>query len=214
VAREFKTHFYHAGRDMVQGIIDGVGSMGQALENKMKELANKAKEAFKKEIESESPSKAFYRDALTIGEGIVLALDHSVDPVKRAATKLADATRDPFRNLSVGAMRLDGDLNRVPGVPVWRPEDSRGVGASTGDRAEGALVAELRALRGEVKELRGSNERKADEIKAETREVGPNVRRSVGEGLEHSRYFRGKLTRGVSRENHAAAIGSGVGGRS
>ncbi len=103
------------GRGIVQGVINGVGSMAAALNARMKKLSAEAREAFKRELDSRSPSEKMRLEGRDTGIGAVLRVDETVDPMKRASERLAHAAKEPLENL-----RLSSTAG-LPGVAAWRP---------------------------------------------------------------------------------------------
>ncbi|MGP4975851.1 phage tail protein [Brachybacterium tyrofermentans] len=64
-----------AGKDLIQGMINGVGSMGQALKDKAGNLASGAVDSIKGVLGIASPSKVLTKIGLQTGEGFVKGID-------------------------------------------------------------------------------------------------------------------------------------------
>lgn len=75
------------GKDLILGIINGVGSMGGALWDAAKSLARGALDAIRGAFDSHSPSKAAERLADTVPQGIVKSFNEDKS-VENAAKKL------------------------------------------------------------------------------------------------------------------------------
>lgn len=81
------------GKNMVQGIIDGINSMGEALATSVKDIARRAVDAAKEEFQIASPSKVFKQIGVFVGEGFIGGLD-------AIASNVVDATSGLFGGLS------------------------------------------------------------------------------------------------------------------
>ena len=79
---------YSAGRDLIQGFINGVGSMGRALWNKATSLGQSAIDAIKHKLGIASPSKVFTLIGKQTGQGFIKGLDQMSPLVDKAAGKL------------------------------------------------------------------------------------------------------------------------------
>src|SRR5690606_16043380 len=64
------------GKDIIRGLIDGIGSMASAVVDKVKSIGNSIKDGFKKVLGIASPSKIM-RDEIGrwIPEGIAVGID-------------------------------------------------------------------------------------------------------------------------------------------
>lgn len=91
------------GKDIVNGIIDGLLSMGSVLWDAAKSLANKALNSLKSAFDSHSPSKKAEKIADTVPQGIVKSFDEDrlvEDAGKRLGSKaIAGLTADVNYNL-------------------------------------------------------------------------------------------------------------------
>lgn len=79
---------YGAGRDLIQGFINGVGSMGRALWNKATSLGQSAIDAIKRKLGIASPSKVFTVIGKQTGQGFIKGLDTTRPLVEKATGKL------------------------------------------------------------------------------------------------------------------------------
>ncbi|WP_114856472.1 phage tail tape measure protein [Brachybacterium sp. YJGR34] len=81
-----------AGKDLIQGMINGIGSMGQALREKASGLAGGAVESIKSKLGIASPSKVLREIGVWTGEGFV----EGVDKMQRgAAGAMSDLVQPP-----------------------------------------------------------------------------------------------------------------------
>lgn len=72
---------YNAGRDLIQGLLNGIGSIGGQIGEKIKGLANGAVDQAKKILGIKSPSKVFEGIGENIGLGMVKGIDATADAV-------------------------------------------------------------------------------------------------------------------------------------
>lgn len=84
-----------AGRDLVQGMINGVKSMIGNLLNTVGDMASAAVDKVKSILHIGSPSKVFHQIGEWTGEGFANGIIDSVDTVGRAATKMVGASMVP-----------------------------------------------------------------------------------------------------------------------
>lgn len=90
---------WDAGVQLVQGMINGVGSLVSSLVDKVSGLASSAINAAKSALGIHSPSKVFEQLGQYTGQGFVNGLDAMIDPASKTAQSLADAIQAPFENL-------------------------------------------------------------------------------------------------------------------
>ena len=86
-----------AGKDLIQGMINGVGSMGQALKDKAGNLASGAVDSIKGVLGIASPSKVLTKIGLQTGEGFVKGIDKMQRGAAGAMTDLVEVP-EPARN--------------------------------------------------------------------------------------------------------------------
>src|SRR5690606_35969215 len=83
------------GKDIIRGLIKGIGSMASAVADKVKEIENSIKEGFKKVLGIASPSKIM-RDEIGqwIPEGIAVGIDKNKKSVLKSMKGLVDNITD------------------------------------------------------------------------------------------------------------------------
>lgn len=102
-----------AGKDLIRGMINGIGSMGQALKNKASNLAGGAVNAIKSKLGIASPSKVMQQVGLWTGEGLVQGIDRMQRRAGRAMADLVEVPDAPKLPLAVGGVRRTGSTSRV-----------------------------------------------------------------------------------------------------
>lgn len=114
------------GKDIIRGLINGIGSMASAVWDKAKEIAGGITGSIKKVLGVASPSRVMIQVGKWTGEGLAIGMDKLVGDVERSAKHLASAAvpdiaqtsfsnplrgvRAPLGNLSpFGASGVSGD---------------------------------------------------------------------------------------------------------
>lgn len=114
------------GKDIIQGLINGIGSMARKVKAKAEEIANAIPEKIKKFLHMGSPSKVMMEMGQDAGEGLVIGLSDKIKSVQDVAQKLAssvsgsvqtavDSSRDAFSGVDkvlydyFDAIQDDGD---------------------------------------------------------------------------------------------------------
>ena len=90
------------GKDIIQGVINGIGQAAGRLFTKMKNIASDALQSAKNALGINSPSKVF-RDVVgrSIPEGIAVGVVKSED---EAIKSIDDMTADLVKSINVGAL--------------------------------------------------------------------------------------------------------------
>ena len=95
---------WQAGVDLIQGFINGIGSMGMSVVEKATEIAGGAVEAVKNFLGINSPSRVFREIGKFTVEGMVVGLDKYAYMAEESASGLAsgvlDNVRNPLKNVS------------------------------------------------------------------------------------------------------------------
>ena len=95
---------WQAGVDLIQGFVNGIGSMGMSVVNKATEIAGGAVEAVKNFLGINSPSRVFKEIGKFTVEGMVVGLDKYAYMAEESASSLAsgvlDNVRNPLKNVS------------------------------------------------------------------------------------------------------------------
>lgn len=78
------TALYNAGRDLIQGFINGIGAMGSALWDAARNIANNAINSIKGALGIHSPSRVFRQIGVNTAEGLILGLSEKNTAVTKA----------------------------------------------------------------------------------------------------------------------------------
>ncbi|QTF81450.1 tape measure protein [Mycobacterium phage TarsusIV] len=87
-----------AGKNIVTGLINGIGSMIGSAVSKAKELAGSVKDAVTSFLGIHSPSKVFEQIGIFTGQGFQIGLDKGFQPALEQAKALADQVASAFAN--------------------------------------------------------------------------------------------------------------------
>jgi hypothetical protein len=122
------------GVNLVQGLINGIGSMGGAAVQAAMGLANRVLQGFKNALGIASPSKVFEQFGVFSGEGFALGIEGSAQRVTGASTGLAGAAVAPVAaSASSGSRAVSGfgDVHlHVTAAPGATREDAERFGES------------------------------------------------------------------------------------
>lgn len=95
----FKTiNLRQIGKDIVQGLINGIGSMKDAVVSKAKSIASAIPDGVKKVLKIASPSKVMIQQGKWTGQGLAKGLDSTKKTVKKSAKEIAN---EAMKNLEV-----------------------------------------------------------------------------------------------------------------
>jgi TP901 family phage tail tape measure protein len=88
------------GKDMIQGLIDGIGSMAGALWNKMTDMANSAMNAVKDIFKINSPSLAMKNIGVGVVQGYNLGIDAQIPTLEDKMMKMSQIAMQPMKGMS------------------------------------------------------------------------------------------------------------------
>ena len=98
-AESVSTKFKDFGKNLIQGLIDGINGMVEAAGNAISAVANKLIDTFTKDTEEHSPSKLFKKFGKYIDEGLAIGLTDNVSLVEGATDEVADASINGMSNV-------------------------------------------------------------------------------------------------------------------
>ncbi|XJZ25947.1 hypothetical protein ACF5W4_11095 [Bacillota bacterium Lsc_1132] len=112
------------GKNIIQGLINGIGSMAKAAVSKAKEIAGNIKDAVTGFFKIHSPSRVFRDDVgQQLGAGLVIGMDRSQDSVARAAENMAAAAMPNLGDVTGPNLSTQLDIATnmaIPTVPDMR----------------------------------------------------------------------------------------------
>lgn len=89
------------GKDIIQGLINGISSMGSAVWDAAKGIAGKIKDGVKGFLDIHSPSRVMKGLGVFTGKGLALGIADTVGLVEKATAKLADAATPEPKQISL-----------------------------------------------------------------------------------------------------------------
>lgn len=86
-----ETDLYKVGRDIIQGLINGIGSLGRRVRDKAREIASNVFETIRNFFDSRSPSRLMIWMGKTIGQGLYVGMDKTINDITKQANEMAAA---------------------------------------------------------------------------------------------------------------------------
>ena len=96
------------GKDIIQGLIDGIGSMARAAKNKAKEIAGGITGGIKNLLKISSPSKVLAEIGRWTGEGLAEGIAKTASIVERSSDVLADAATLEAKDIDMSYITPNG----------------------------------------------------------------------------------------------------------
>lgn len=109
---------YGAGRDVIQGLLNGISNMAGAVMDKARGIANSVKDTIMGALHIGSPSRVMMEIGGWTGEGLAIGLENSQTKIVRAAELAAMAARNSMAQLPTdfsGSVRT-GTLSAAAGI--------------------------------------------------------------------------------------------------
>ncbi|MPU17948.1 tail length tape measure protein, partial [Acinetobacter baumannii] len=91
---------YKIGKDVIQGLINGISSMASAAWEAAKGVASSVKDAVTGFLGIHSPSRVMRDIGHYIGQGLIKGLNHMIHPAVKVAQDMASAVKDSFSVLN------------------------------------------------------------------------------------------------------------------
>ncbi|ABI36833.1 putative tail tape measure protein [Geobacillus virus E2] len=87
---------YSIGKNIIQGLLNGISSMASAVWEKAKEIAESVKSSIRKALDIHSPSRETEKLGKYTGEGFAKGIESKKKDVERASRKNAEAAKKAF----------------------------------------------------------------------------------------------------------------------
>ncbi|MCM3242685.1 phage tail tape measure protein [Cytobacillus oceanisediminis] len=111
------------GKDIIQGLINGIGSMASAVWEKAKGIASGIGDAIRKKLDINSPSRVAIWLMEMFGDGMIKGMDNSIDGINKAAGNMAIAAvpeipsiDSPLLYGSNGGLEINHSSNGLQGL--------------------------------------------------------------------------------------------------
>jgi TP901 family phage tail tape measure protein len=96
-------NLYEIGRDIIQGLINGISSMAGALWEKAKSIANSIKNTIRDALDINSPSRVMFDLGKWVPIGLAEGIDRNISAVIAATKRMAQATIPTIAGNSFGS---------------------------------------------------------------------------------------------------------------
>jgi TP901 family phage tail tape measure protein len=115
-----KVDLWQVGKDIISGLIKGIGSMASAVWNKAKEIANGVGNAIKKALDIHSPSRVLMELGEYTGEGFVNGIKSMIKDVGKISNTMAMAAIPdmPAVSLAYDVPKLKGSNDFTVGAQL------------------------------------------------------------------------------------------------
>lgn len=117
------------GIDIMQGLINGIGSMASAVWDSVKGVANNIKDTFAKILDIHSPSRVFDEYGNNIGDGLTNGVVASGKKAVAAVAKIGDSLVDTMVNIGATAIGLEDEqsLSAADKLINWLLSRKKGI---------------------------------------------------------------------------------------
>lgn len=153
MANQFAPQAGTIGRNIINGVVNGVASVAGNLYNKMRNVASSALSSFKSTLGIHSPSRVFATAAGFIVAGIVQGIDKNQNKAVSAMSGLGDDMVNAMANLDTDwnpVIKPTVDLSEVNGLQNLTMNDLSATVVGTSVQNGSQVQQELRELRKEL----------------------------------------------------------------
>lgn len=154
MANTFAPHASSIGRNIINGVVNGVSGAAGALYNKLRSVASSALSSFKSTLGIHSPSRVFATAAGFIVAGIVQGIDKNQDDAIDAMSGLGGEMVNAMSNLDTDwnpVIKPTVDLSEVNGLQDLTMNDLHANVVGTSVQNGSQTAQEIRALRDELR---------------------------------------------------------------
>lgn len=154
MANKFSPQAGTIGRNIINGVINGVSGAAGALYNKLRNVASSALSSFKSTLGIHSPSRVFATAAGFIVAGIVQGIDRNQDDAVDAMSGLGGEMVNAMSNLDADwnpVIKPTVDLSEVNGLQDLTMNDLHANVVGTSVQNGSQTAQEIRALRDELR---------------------------------------------------------------
>lgn len=154
MANTFAPHASSIGRNIINGVVNGVSGAAGALYNKLRNVASSALSSFKSTLGIHSPSRVFATAAGFIVAGIVQGIDKNQSDAVDAMSGLGSEMVNAMSNLDTDwnpVIKPTVDLSEVNGLQDLTMNDLHANVVGTSVQNGSQTAQEIRALRDELR---------------------------------------------------------------
>lgn len=153
MANNFAPQAATIGRNIINGVVNGVASVAGNLYNKMRNVASSALSSFKSTLGIHSPSRVFATAAGFIVAGIVQGIDKNQNKAVSAMSGLGDDMVNAMANLDTDwnpVIKPTVDLSEVNGLQDLTMNDMNATVVASSVQNGSQIQQEIRELRKEL----------------------------------------------------------------
>lgn len=115
IGQSGSNELYQAGVDAAQGLVDGLHSMRDAIQDQMDQIAQGMVDAIKRALGIKSPSKVFAEVGTDSVAGMIVGLKDSGSALEAASAQVGDDAVDALRaSMSKMALLMNEDIDHTP----------------------------------------------------------------------------------------------------
>lgn len=111
---------FQIGKDMMQGLIDGISGMARNIGSKVEEIARSIPSGIKEFLQIRSPSRVLKRLGVYAGEGLAIGIDSMKRQVAQSASTLANAAipaiNSSYNTPSMAGAGMMASFNNEPAI--------------------------------------------------------------------------------------------------
>ncbi|WP_336634704.1 phage tail tape measure protein [Lysinibacillus fusiformis] len=107
-----KVDLIKVGKDIINGLVKGIGDMKDAVQKKIEDIAKSIPEWAKKILDIRSPSRVMRQIGLWTGEGLVIGLNESSPKVNQAMSNIGDGILAVSKNYQKEYSNLVDEFNK------------------------------------------------------------------------------------------------------
>ncbi len=177
--KDYKSGFKKAGKHLVNGFADGITEQTFKAEAAAKEMAKKAKNAAKKELDEHSPSKEFFKIGSFAGQGFINALYKYADEAYEASGEMAGSAKDGFSKAIASVAKtiengIDDDLTIRPVLDLSNVEEgAKSIADMLGTGQSIGTMANINAISTGIN--RNLQNRRSDEMLSAIKDLGKTL---------------------------------------
>ena len=90
-------NLFEIGKNIMQGLLDGIASMASAIWDKAKEIADSVKDSIAGALGIQSPSRVMIGFGENIGEGLVIGMNKMIDDIEIQSKQMANAATGSYQ---------------------------------------------------------------------------------------------------------------------
>lgn len=111
------------GKNIIQGLINGIGSMASAVQEKVRGIVDGIKSAITGALKIKSPSRVTMEYGVNVGQGLVNGIEKMNSAVKKSATQMANSANPGMS----GAKNVTSSVTNAPVTNIYATIEARSI---------------------------------------------------------------------------------------